>query len=43
MKKFLADRDVFGPAITLTFNGSDRYKTVKGGFLTMLIYAAFMW
>ena len=40
---FVTNRDIFGSMISLNFDGSDRYKTIRGGIITMIIYAAFMW
>lgn len=40
---FVAGFDVFGSPITLKFKGNDRYKTVMGGLITLLVYGAFYW
>ena len=34
----LKDLDSFGRPVTLNFRGNDRYKTVRGGLITLLSY-----
>ena len=41
--RFVTNRDVFGSAISLTFDGRDRYQTFKGGLVTLIFYAAVIW
>ena len=40
---FVKGSDVFSSAVSLNFKGSDRYKTFKGGIITLIVYGVFLW
>ena len=40
---FVTGNDVFGSAVSLNFKGSDTYKTLVGGFISMIVYGVFFW
>ena len=43
ISEMLQNLDVFGQSITLNLMGRERYSTKRGGMLSLLVYAAFLW
>ena len=41
--QFISNMDAFGSTINLNFRGKERFQTMRGGILTILIYIMTIW